>query len=282
MVKPHTDWSREEVEAIVADYLRMLTHELNGQGYNKAEHRRRLQALLNRRSDASIEFKHGNISAAMLDLGFPRIQGYQPRTNYQSLLIEVVAAQIQIRSRLDQAAQSAVDQPAIAPISRDFSKVRTDAPQCERRIKDFQPSYEFRAAKRNYFEREAANQSLGLAGEEFVVQFEHWRLMQFGQQRLADRVEHVAVTKGDGLGYDVLSFEADGRERLIEVKTTSFGKETPFFVTRGELALSEVAKEQFHLYRLYEFRRTPRLFELRGELKQHCILDPVSYRATFS
>ena len=34
------DWTREEVEAIVADYLKMLTLELAGQSYNKTEHRK--------------------------------------------------------------------------------------------------------------------------------------------------------------------------------------------------------------------------------------------------
>jgi hypothetical protein len=37
------DWTREEVEAIVADYLEMLTLELLGQKFNKTEHRRNLQ-----------------------------------------------------------------------------------------------------------------------------------------------------------------------------------------------------------------------------------------------
>lgn len=69
------DWSREEVEAIVADYLHMLTLELAGQSYSKTAHRRALQSKLNGRSDGSIEFKHGNISAAMLALGFPYIRG---------------------------------------------------------------------------------------------------------------------------------------------------------------------------------------------------------------
>ena len=84
------------------------------------------------------------------------------------------------------------------------------------------------------------------------------------------------------MGYDVLSFDADGRERLIEVKTTTFGKDTPFFVSRGELALSREAKDQFHLYRLFEFRKEPRMFDLPGQLDQHCFLDPVSFRASFS
>jgi hypothetical protein len=33
------DWSREEIEAIVADNLQMLTTELAGQTYNKTEYR---------------------------------------------------------------------------------------------------------------------------------------------------------------------------------------------------------------------------------------------------
>ncbi|MDO8318106.1 hypothetical protein [Rhodoferax sp.] len=65
------DWSREEVEAIIADYLNMLALELSGQSFNKTEHRKSLQTKLNGRSDASIEVKHCNISAAMIDLGFP-------------------------------------------------------------------------------------------------------------------------------------------------------------------------------------------------------------------
>ena len=80
----------------------------------------------------------------------------------------------------------------------------------------------------------------------------------------------------------MLSFEADGRERFIEVKTTTFGKDTPFFVSRNELDLSRAAAPQFHLYRLFEFRRQPRMFDLAGEISHHCTLDPVSYRASFS
>lgn len=89
-------------------------------------------------------------------------------------------------------------------------------------------------------------------------------------------------TSRDGLGYDVLSFDADGKERLIEVKTTSFGKETPFFVTEGELTRSRQDHEHFHLYRLFDFRHKPRLFSLQGALDRHCTLDPHTYRASFS
>lgn len=275
------DWTREEVEAIIADYLEMLTLELLGQKFSKTEHRRNLQVKLQSRSDGSIEFKHCNISAAMIDLGFPYLRGYQPRSNYQGLLGEVLVAQIKGKLVLDQAALATVQVPAVLPSNTDFAKVKADPPKRQHEVKEKSPHL-FRAVKRDYLEREARNQSLGLAGEEFVAQFEHWRLVQLGEKKLAERVEHVSKSKGDGLGYDVLSFEGDGRERFIEVKTTTFGRDTPFFVSRGELALSQVANNQFHLYRLFEFRNAPRLFDLPGALEQHCSLDPVTYRASFS
>jgi hypothetical protein len=276
------DWTRAEVEAIVADYLQMLALELSGQAYNKAAHRRRLGALLENRSEGSIEFKHCNISAALLALGFPYLAGYKPRSNYQSLLLEVLADQLKSHPLMDQVALAAVQQPAVSPVVVDFTRVRDEAAQLQARAGEPPAAATFKAVKRDYLEREALNQSLGLAGEKFIVEYEHWRLVRLGQQRLADSVQHVSQSRGDGLGYDILSYEQDGRERFIEVKTTSFGRDTPFFVSRGELALSKQAEDQFHLYRLFDFRKTPRLFDLSGSLDRHCLLDPITYRAAFS
>ena len=275
------DWSRVEVELIVADYLKMLTLELTGQSYSKTAHRQSLMQMLPGRTESSIEFKHANISAAMIDLGFPYINGYKYRSNYQALLATVAAEQIKGLPMLDNAALAAVQQPAVMPTVANFAKVKSDPPQRQHRVSEPVNPLLFKAVKRDYLEREAQNQSLGLAGEEFVVQFEHWRLNALGAHKLADKVDHISQSKGDGLGYDVLSFDADGTERFIEVKTTTFGQATPFFVSRGELALSKGAHEQFHLYRLFAFRKAPRLFDLKGSLDQHCVLDPVTYRASF-
>ena len=84
-------WSLIEVEACVADYLRMLTLELSGQSYNKSEHRRVLTNFLNGRSEASIELKHQNIGAVLVELGCPHVAGYKRRPHYQQLLFDVVA-----------------------------------------------------------------------------------------------------------------------------------------------------------------------------------------------
>ena len=113
-----------------------------------------------------------------------------------------------------------------------------------------------------------------------MVEVERHRLLTLGRDDLAKKVEWVAQTIGDGLGFDVLSFdELDDSERLIEVKTTGLGKYFPFYVTGNELRCSEDVQQQFHLYRVFDFARTPRLYVLQGSLRVTCRLDAVQYRA---
>ncbi|KGM42112.1 hypothetical protein JY96_11150 [Aquabacterium sp. NJ1] len=275
-------WTRHENELIVADYLEMLLKELAGQKYNKADRARALMPLLNDRSKGSIEFKRANISAVMIELGFPSLQGYKPRANFQrDGLVNVVAEQVEHLPMLDKAAELAVDRPADVPESVAYQGVRSEPPRREHRADEPRPTYVRRGIKRDYFEREARNRSLGSAGERFIVQYEQWRLAQLGVGQLADRVEHVAATKGDGLGYDVLSFETDGRERFIEVKTTAHDAATPFFVSVNEVEFARERAEQFRLCRLYHFRTAPKFFELSGAIEQHCHLDPSTFKASF-
>ncbi|MBI3044898.1 MAG: DUF3883 domain-containing protein [Betaproteobacteria bacterium] len=279
-------WSREEVEATVADYFDMLTMQLTGQQYSKTDHRRRLQRLLSRRSEGAIERKHQNISAILIELDCPWIPGYKPLGNYQALLFDVVENRLKASSIFDEAALAAVQMPAAVPKINDFANLVVEPPRVSHSAREpTLPSSAWPSrsvARRDYLEREARNSSLGLAGERFVVQYERWRLHSLGEPKLAKKIEHVSVTRGDGLGFDVLSFDVNGRETLIEVKTTSFGRETPFFITRNEVALSQSEADSFHIYRLFDFRREPRLFSLRGPVEKHCNLDPVTYQARFS
>jgi hypothetical protein len=274
------DWSREEVEACVADYFRMLTLELNGQRYNKTEHAEELLNLLDRRNRASVEFKHANISAVMVALGYPYIDGYKPRGNYQAMLVDVVETQLLVNEELQAAVQAAVLRPATAAPVTDLSNVWVPRPR-PARIKEAPPTYAqtFSPAKRDYLAQEARNRSLGRAGELFIVELEARRLHAAGKKMLADRVEHVAASQGDGLGFDVLSFETSGRERLIEVKTTTFGQLTPFYVSRNELARSVADADIYRVYRVFDFRDRVRLFDLPGAISDSCNLEPSTYLA---
>ena len=247
-----SDWSQEEVAATVAAYLRMLTMELGGQTFNKSEHRRALNVMLPNRSDSAIEFKHGNISAVMVELGYPYIKGYQPRRNFQrSALFEEVIQQIMARPQLDDAAEKAVELPAVVPLVESFDGVKVEPPRLEWKVRERDVYHPGTLSHRDYLAREARNESLGLAGEEFVVLYERWRLIRCGKGGLADRIEHTAKARGDGAGYDILSFEEDGRERFIEVKTTAYAKGTPFFVSDNELSFANAHADDFRLYRLF-------------------------------
>jgi hypothetical protein len=278
-----TDWSQAEVEATVSDYLDMLRLELADVPFNKAEHNRRLQGLLAGRSRGSIEFKHQNISAVLLELGYPYVQGYKKRSNYQELLREVVVSRVSADAALSALVRQVVDRPVTQlPEVDDLLKILVPAPEPEKadRTREPRPAVARLPRQPNYLEIEARNRSLGEAGEELVLRFEQRRLWSAGKKSLADKVEHVSRTLGDGLGYDIESFEESGQPRLIEVKTTRFGLMTPFFVSRNEVQVSTERSDNYYLYRVFDFRAQPRIFTLPGAIDTSCDLDPVEYRAS--
>jgi hypothetical protein len=277
-------WSREEDEAAVADYLAMLRAERDGLDYNKSEHRRALARLLAGRSEGSIERKHENISAVLINLGMPYIEGYKPLPNYQQLLFDVVADQVANASDLHAAIRAEIAQLAHVPTIEDILASLVDPPTARKQRKQYAHQVREVRVQRlvDYPALEASNRSLGAAGEEFTVRFEQARLLAARKERLASAVERVSVTRGDGLGFDVLSYEPDGRERWIEVKTTSYGPATPFFVTRNEVDVSRRDAERFRLFRVFDFRRRPRLFEKPGQIEHSFWLDPVQFSARLS
>lgn len=278
-----SDWSRLEVEAAVSDYFEMLLLDLRGVPYNKAEHNRHLLPLLNGRTRGSVERKHQNISAILIELNLPPIDGYKPLFNYQDLLREVVEERLPLETDLlHEIALLVNSPPSSTPPLSDILKIAVPAPVPDReaRSRVYEPTnHSVRLPKRNYLEMEARNSALGLAGEKLVLRYEQERLTRAGQERLAGKILHISATESDSLGYDIFSFDADGRERLIEVKTTRFGSFTPFFASRNEVEVSAQRQDDYQLYRLYKFSEQPKLFVLPGPLRRSCHLDPVTYSA---
>lgn len=277
------DWSEREVEAIVQDYLAMLASELRGESFNKAEHNRALRQQLNDRSAGSVEFKHQNISWVLSELEHPYIRGYKPRRNVQNLLRSEVRRQLGRLSDLVSADVKALQKPIAVP---DVLGILVDSPQPAnvRASATWAQSVRARQPRgtTNYFEQEARNRSLGQAGETMIMTYERTRLRRAGEPRLAKEVDQVSKTIGDHAGYDIRSFEVSGRERLIEVKTTRYGRETPFFMSAGEVRFSKAHAAVYQIYRLFRFRRQPKLFTLPGDVEHHVALEATNYRAHFA
>ena len=122
--------------------------------------------------------------------------------------------------------------------------------------------------------RDFQTRQLGTAGEERVIDLERESLSRAGRSDLADRVTWVARDVGAGAGYDVGSFRPDGRERLIEVKTTNVGPRTPFYITRWEIEVSRQQADAYSLYRVHGFARDPRIYVLDGSVEERARLEP--------
>jgi hypothetical protein len=279
------DWTAEEVRLIVADYFDMLRRDLAGQDFVKAERNRALREHLNARSKGSVEFKHQNLSAALLDQGLPYLRGDQPAPNYQRLFAQAIEAYLEAHPEIpEQMASSPVLNPTALPAVGEGQLERyfDDPPEwMSVPSGDAKPWLSRRGRKVDHARRDALNRHLGRLGEQFILELERRSLLEAGRDDLASRVEWVSETRGDGVGFDILSFDdAQDSERFIEVKTTGLGKYFPFLVTENELRCSEDLTERFQLYRVFDFSRRPMVYVLTGALSRTCQLDPVQYRAS--
>ncbi|MHB8529822.1 MAG: protein NO VEIN domain-containing protein [Caulobacteraceae bacterium] len=269
------DWGDDELDAIVADYFAMLLAERAGEAYVKAHHSKALMDEIGR-THRSVEFKHMNISAVLRELGLPTVRGYKPKLNIQNAIFGAIERHLSANPGvfdLDLVVeagfaetQSLFEESPPAPNFAADPKRR----RLERLIRKFDPS-----------ERDFRNRKLGKDGEALILDFERHRLAQAERRDLAGKVRWVSQEDGDGAGYDILSFDPAGRQRMIEVKTTCGTKTTPFFLTSNERSFAEERPEAFRLYRVYEFGEAPRFFKLRPPLQQAVVLEPATYRASF-
>jgi len=269
-----THWQSDELDAIVADYFAMLAANLSGQRYVKSSHSKGLMARIGR-THHSIEFKYQNISAVLDELGLPWIPGYRPKRNYQSAIFDAIDRYLTKHSDVLESVPISPTPPAlpteifVAPPP--LVSVPERIPEgLKRLVRKFDP-----------VARDHRNRSLGKAGEEFVYNLERRRLAAVGRSDLSQRVRWVAAEEGDGAGYDVLSFNTTGGERLLEVKTTNGSARTPFFLTRNECDVAKERPEDWCIYRVHLFAREPRIFTISPPLELKLDLHAELWRASF-
>ncbi len=274
------DWSEAEVQATVRDYFQMLRAEADGAAFNKSEHNKALRKLLSGRSKSSVELKHQNISAVLEAMGLPYINGYKPRGNSQLLLRKSVQAYVLKNQHVVGAIVDALEEVKL-PGEKSYLAALVAPPSREDLVRGPVSTRQRLPRKLDFAARDEANRTLGRAGEQWVIEFEQQRLIDMGSPELFQRIDWVSDTRGDGAGFDILSFEDETNHRFIEVKTTNGGLASSFLVSHNELEFSKETNEQFYLYRVFQFRDGPRLFMLSGDLTQHVHLKPTDYRASF-
>jgi hypothetical protein len=134
--------------------------------------------------------------------------------------------------------------------------------------------------EKDFAAQDSINKELGRSGEEWILQIEQDRLSKDRRPDLAAKVEWISKTKGDGFGYDILSFDPrTNKELFIEVKTTNSSENASFFLTSNELTFCQKNKEHFKLYRVFNFseKEKRRFYILSSEELQKLRIVPMTY-----
>ena len=125
---------------------------------------------------------------------------------------------------------------------------------------------------------------IGLAGEEFIMEEERKKLCDADKPGLAKKIIHVSKDWGDGAGYDILSYDVDGAEIYIEVKTTVRDINAGFIITANELKVAKKNRTKYWIYRIFEFdpnSKSGSVFFLSVDQLEKMHLIPLQYKCEF-
>ena len=138
----------------------------------------------------------------------------------------------------------------------------------------------FRGRTVNFIQNGIDNKRLGDLGELWVMKYEIEKLQNTKKHNLVDQIKHTSKDEGDGTGFDIQSFDINGNKIFIEVKTTKGRQNSTFFVTRNALERSKIEKNNYYLYRLYNYNEqteTADLLIIQGDLTNICEF-PTTYK----
>lgn len=162
---------------------------------------------------------------------------------------------------------------------RNFAR-KLSAPQEQKQKEIIAPEKLYRTARRidNWEEINKKRKMTGLKGEEIAVVIEQEFFESIGRKDLAEKVRHVSAEDGDGLGYDVLSFFENGKEKYIEVKSTTASLGSSFYLSRNELWFLKEHNEDAFIYRVLISNEVPQVMTYSSPqiLEQNEII-PVQY-----
>lgn len=143
-------------------------------------------------------------------------------------------------------------------------------PETKRTFKGRDPDYEAIGRERT---------KTGTAGEELVRKLEKEKLS--GTPYANNKIEKQA----DGIGYDLKSWTVEGEELQIEVKTTTGGIDTPFYLSANEWAYAELPenRNRYMIYRIYDYsirHKTGKYFIIRN-VAESIVKEPTVYKCRY-
>lgn len=163
--------------------------------------------------------------------------------------------------------------------------VETQPPEVSIRKKSSQPR-KYRPVKRDYVKSNKNKKIAGDTGEQIILAIEKQKLNDFGRDDLSEKVNWDSKDMGDGLGYDILSYDilpnGEEKEIFIEVKTTTGSINKPFDVSINEVKFSQEHSDSFYIYRVYSLSSgcsKVKYYKIAGSIPENFNLIPTSFQA---
>ena len=133
-------------------------------------------------------------------------------------------------------------------------------------------------SKHDYIKESIKQTQIGERGERLVFEFEKKKLhsaQKKGKIESADKYLKWVSLEDDSVGYDILSYDVENDIPIyIEVKATTGGKTTPFYISNSELSFSKDNVENYRLYRVFNLKNdVAEFYELSGDISTNTIIE---------
>ena len=115
----------------------------------------------------------------------------------------------------------------------------------------------------DYSDQQKRNQETGDFGEKLVLAKEIDKARRWGlSEDLVSQIRRVSL-ESDDYGFDILSFDQNGKEHYIEVKTTKASSNSLLFVlTQNELDHARKYGSAYSIIMVFDVAQNPRIWDM--------------------
>lgn len=132
-------------------------------------------------------------------------------------------------------------------------------------------------SKIDYVQKQKTNIVIGYTGEKQVLEYERKRLSNYPDLQ---RQIKWQSQESDAIGYDILSYDKDGTERQIEVKSTNAQPSDKFHFVLTENERQHALKlTNYWIYYVFSIDNQPTIYKIKNPFKDDLVqIEPIKYK----